>query len=79
SDVRLWDREVSLVNDVKSPAQLLHRCDRGLLQKIARKVGSVEDIDREVAARLLYGSVRGEKMLEHVNQMVDELNSNGSQ
>lgn len=78
SDVRLWDREVSLVNDVKSPAQLLHRCDRGLLQKIARKVGSVEDIDREVAARLLYGSVRGEKMLEHVNQMVDELNSNGS-
>lgn len=78
SDVRLWDREVSLVNDVKSPAQLLHRCDRGLLQKIARKVGSVEDIDREVAARLLYGSVRGEKMLEHVNQMVDELNGNGN-
>lgn len=78
ADVRLWDREVSLVNDVKSPAQLLHRCDRGLLQKIARKVGSVEDIDREVAARLLYGSVRGEKMLEHVNQMVDELNSNGN-
>lgn len=78
-DVRLWDREVSLVNDVKSPAQLLHRCDRGLLQKIARKVGSVDEIDREVAARLLYGSVRGEKMLEHVNQMVDELNSNGSQ
>lgn len=78
-DVRLWDRDVSLVNDVKSPAQLLHRCDRGLLQKIARKVGSVDEIDREVAARLLYGSVRGEKMLEHVNQMVDELNSsNGS-
>lgn len=78
SDVRLWDRKVSLANDVKSPAQLLNRCDRGLLQKIARKVGSVEGIDREVAARLLYGSVRGEKMLEHVNQMVDELRNNGS-
>lgn len=77
-DVRLWDREVSLDDDVNSPAQLLHRCDRGLLQKIARKVGSVEAIDREVAARLLYGSVRGEKMLEHVNKMVDELNGDGS-
>jgi hypothetical protein len=77
-DVRLWDRKVSLANDVKSPAQLLNRCDRGLLQKIARKVGSVEGVDREVAARLLYGSVRGEKMLEHVNHMVDELSQNGS-
>ncbi len=76
-DVRLWDRKVSLSSDVKSPAQLLHRCDRGLLQKIARKVGSVDEIDTEVAARLLYGSVRGEKMLEHVNKMVDELNKEG--
>lgn len=76
-DVRLWDRQVSLDKDIKSPAQLLHRCDRGLLQKIARKVGSVSEIDREVAARLLYGSVRGEKMLEHVNQMVDDLDKEG--
>lgn len=76
-EVRLWDRQVSLTSDVKSPAQLLHRCDRGLLQKIARKVGSVDAIDREAAARLLYGSVRGEKMLEHVNQMVDELDKEG--
>jgi len=78
SDVRLWDRQVSLVDGVNSPAQLLRQCDRGLMQKIARKVGSVDQIDREVAARLLYGSVRGDKMLEHVNQMVDELNSNGN-
>ena len=78
SDVRLWDRQVSLSDEVKSPAQLLRRCDRGLMQKIARKVGSVEQIDREVAARLLYGSVRGDKMLEHVNQLVDELNGDGS-
>ena len=76
-DERLWDRQVSLADEVNSPAQLLHTCDRGLLQKIARKVGSVEDIDREVAARLLYGSVRGEKMLEHVSKMVDELSNEG--
>ncbi len=73
SDVRLWDREVTLVDDVRSPAQLLHRCDRGLLKKIGRRVGSYDDIDVEVAARLLYGSVRGQKMLDHVVQLIDEL------
>ncbi|MFW5942049.1 MAG: NYN domain-containing protein [bacterium] len=77
SDVRLWDRKMTLADEVKSPAQLLHRCDRGLLQKIGRRVGSYENIDREVAARLLYGSVRGQKMLEHVGQLIDELSQNG--
>jgi len=35
--------------------------------------GGVGAIDREVAARLLYGSVRGQKMLDHVEQLVEEL------
>lgn len=77
-DARLWDREMTLADEVKSPAQLLHRCDRGLLQKIARKAGSLDDIDHEVAARLLYGSVRGKKMLEHVHQLVGELKESGN-
>lgn len=77
-DVRLWDREVSLVDEVTSPARLLHRCDRGLLQKIGRKLnGGIDAIDRDVAARLLYGSVRGQKMLDHVEQLVEELKGNG--
>jgi len=33
----------------------------------------ISAIDREVAARLLYGSVRGPKMLDHVEQLVEGL------
>ncbi|MDX1688274.1 MAG: NYN domain-containing protein [Candidatus Promineifilaceae bacterium] len=74
-DVRLWDRKMTLADEVTGPGRLLHRCDRGLLQKIGRKLnGGIDAIDREVAARLLYGSVRGQKMLDHVEQLVGELN-----
>jgi hypothetical protein len=71
-DVRLWDHNVKLVDTIKRAPDLLDRCDRGLLQKIARKMGSAAAVDREVAARLLYGSVRGEKMLDHVDQLLRE-------
>jgi uncharacterized LabA/DUF88 family protein len=73
ADVRLWDRKVRLMDAIKRPPDLLDRCDRGLLQKIARRVGSVGAIDREVAARLLYGNIRGQKMLDHVDQLICEL------
>lgn len=72
-DVRLWDRQVTLVDSITSPGRLLYRCDLGLLQKITRKVGGVSKVDREVAARLLYGGVRGQKMLEHVNDLLEEI------
>jgi hypothetical protein len=72
-DARLWDRKVRLVEDVQNAHDLLDRCDRGLLQKIARRLGSTDDIHREVAARLLYGSVKGQKMLDHVRQLINEL------
>lgn len=72
-DVRLWDKVVTLSDDVHSATDLLDKCDRGLLQKIARRVGSAEEIDREVAARLLYGSVAGPKMLEHTEELISEL------
>jgi uncharacterized LabA/DUF88 family protein len=74
-DARLWDHEVKLVSGINTGHDLLDRCDRGLLQKIGRRLGSVEEIDREVAARLLYGSVKGQKMLEHVEQLIGELRS----
>jgi hypothetical protein len=72
ADVRLWDRKVYLADDIPNAASLLDKCDRGLLKKIGRRLGSVDDIDREVAARLLYGNVRGQKMLDHVEQLIDE-------
>ena len=62
-----------LVDEVTSPARLLHRCDLGLLKKIARRLNGVEPIDEDVVARLLYGGVRGQKMLDHVSELVDEL------
>ena len=73
SDVRLWDRQVSLADDIGSPARLLYRCDRGLLEKIGRKLGSVDEIDHEVAARLLYGGVKGQRMLQHVEELIEQL------
>lgn len=71
-DVRLWDRKVSLAEGIKRPPDLLDACDRGLLQRINKRLGS-KKIEREVAARLLYGSVRGQKMLDHIGELIDEL------
>jgi hypothetical protein len=72
-DVRLWDRKVCLADDVTCATDLLDKCDRGLLAKIDRRLGAMAEVDREVAARLLYGSVKGQKMLDHVNQLIEEL------
>jgi hypothetical protein len=72
-DARLWDRTVSLAGGIGSAQDLLDCCDRGLLQKIGRRLESVDEINREVAARLLYGSVKGEKMLDHVQHLIAEL------
>jgi hypothetical protein len=70
SDIKLWDRRVSFAIDVVRATDLLDKCDKGLLQKIAKQLGSVEKIDKEVAARVLYGSFRGERMLGHISQLL---------
>lgn len=70
---RLWDRQVSLSGDIKRASDLLDKCDRGLLLKIQRGLELGEEIDVEVAARLLYGSVRGAKMLDHIAELIEEL------
>lgn len=72
-DVRLWDRKVSLIDSIRRSSDMLDRCDRGLLQKIGRKLGGVEKINREVAARLLYGSIKGQRMLDHIDELITEL------
>jgi uncharacterized LabA/DUF88 family protein len=72
-DVRLWDKQVFLADDIRSAADLLERCDLGLLQRIGRRLDSVDDIEREVAVRLLYGRVRGQKMLDHVGDLINQL------
>ncbi len=74
ADVRLWDRQVNLAEGINSANQLLDKCDQGLLQKIGRRLGDTSNINKEVAARLLYGSVTGQRMLDRVEQLIQALN-----
>ncbi len=69
-DVKLWDRRVAFAPEINRATELLDRCDRGILQKIGKAIGSPDKIDKEVAARLLYGSFRGQRMLDHVIQLL---------
>jgi uncharacterized LabA/DUF88 family protein len=73
SDTRRWDRKVRLAEGIEKPVDLLDKCDKGLLQKLYRTLGSPRKINKEVAARLLYGSFRGQAMLDHVSDLIDGL------
>jgi hypothetical protein len=73
SDTKLWDRRVNFSPEVLRATDLLDRCDRGILQKIARQIGVPEKIDLEVVARVLYGSFRGERMLGHITHLLATL------
>jgi hypothetical protein len=72
-ETRLWDRRVSFAEGVEKKTDLLDKCDKGLLQKLQRTLGSPKKINKEAAARLLYGSVRGQAMLDHVSELIDGL------
>jgi hypothetical protein len=74
-DVRLWDRQVKLAQGIKRAPDLLDACDRGLLKRIGKRISHSKRIDPEVAARLLYGSVRGQKMLDHIGDLINELDT----
>jgi hypothetical protein len=58
---------------VEKSLDLLDKCDKGLLHKLARTLGSPKKINKEAAARLLYGSFRGQAMLDHVSELIDGL------
>jgi uncharacterized LabA/DUF88 family protein len=73
ADVRLWDRRVSIAVGVEKSLDLLDKCDKGLLHKLARSLGSPKKINKQAAARLLYGFVRGQGMLDHVSELIDGL------
>ncbi len=73
SETRLWDRKVSVAAGVEKSLDLLDKCDKGLLHKLARTLNSPKKINKEAAARLLYGSFRGQAMLDHVGELIDGL------
>jgi uncharacterized LabA/DUF88 family protein len=70
ADVKLWDKRVGFVPEVSRATDLLDKCDKGILQKIIKSLGAPEKLNKEVAASVLYGSFRGQSMLEHINQLV---------
>ncbi len=72
-ETRLWDRRVGFSAGIEKNVDLLDKCDKGLLQKLARSLGAPKKINKEVAARLLYGSFRGQAMLDHVSELIDGL------
>jgi uncharacterized LabA/DUF88 family protein len=77
-ETRLWDRKVRMAAGVEKSIDLLDKCDKGLLHKLARSLGSPKKINKEAAARLLYGSFRGQAMLDHVGELIDGLKSTRS-
>ncbi|MFZ5855467.1 MAG: NYN domain-containing protein [Chloroflexota bacterium] len=74
-ETRLWDRKVSMAAGIEKSLDLLDKCDKGLLFKLARSLGTPKKINKEAAARLLYGSFRGQAMLDHVSELIDGLKS----
>jgi hypothetical protein len=73
TDTKLWRRKVYLTSDIKDAKDLLEKCDRTMIKLIGQHLDSVDDIDRKVITRLLYGSAEPQKMLEHVTQLIEKL------
>lgn len=71
SNERIMDRKLSLPAALQSPADLLGKCDQKLLQIIVGDLGASEELDKEIAARILYGGVRNSKALEHIQELLD--------
>jgi hypothetical protein len=70
SGERILDRKMCFVPEVKKAPDLLDLCDRKILQFLVSALGSPDKVDPEVAARLLYGTVRTPRMLEHVEVLI---------
>lgn len=69
---RIMDRKMHFPETVTSPADLLNKCDQKLLQMIAGDLGASEALDKEIAAKILYGGVRNPKVLDHIQDLLDK-------
>jgi uncharacterized LabA/DUF88 family protein len=67
---RIWNRRMWLPENINSAANLLDLCDSKILQLLIADLGAPEKIDKEVAARLLYGGMRNPKVLEHIADLI---------
>jgi hypothetical protein len=70
SHERIWNRKLFFAPDVRSPADLLDKCDRKILQLLVNALGSPDKIDKDVAAKILYGGAQNPKVIEHVQSLL---------
>ncbi len=71
SSERILDRRMCFVPEIKKAPDLLDLCDRRILHMLVTSLGSPEKVDAEVAAKLLYGTVRTPRMVEHVQSLIN--------
>ena len=74
SGARIMDCPMTLPEDTKTPADLLNKCDGKLLHMIAGDLGASEVLDKEAAAKILYGGVRNPKVLDHIQELLEAEN-----
>lgn len=72
SSDRIMDRRMTIPGDTESPAELLNKCDQKLLYLIASDLGSSEVLDKEIAAKILYGGAPTPKVLDHIQELLDK-------
>jgi len=70
SHERILNRKMFFAADVQKAPDLLDKCDRKILQLLIADIGSSENLDLEVVARLLYGGVRNPKVLDHIADLM---------
>ncbi len=70
SGERTLDKPMKFSAEVRSAADLLDKCDASLLHMLINELGSPQKLDKETAARLLYGGVRNPKILDHIAELI---------
>ena len=74
SSERIMDRPMTLPEGTKSAADLLNKCDQKLIEMIVGDLGASEGLDKQVAAKILYGGVPNPRVLDHIQELLDAEN-----
>jgi uncharacterized LabA/DUF88 family protein len=70
SHERILNRKMFFAADVQKASDLLDKCDRKMLQLLITDLGAPDKLDKETAARILYGGIRSPKVLDHIADLI---------
>lgn len=70
SHERIWNRKLFFSAEIETAEDLLNRCDRKIMVMLGNALGSIEKIDLEVMAHILYGGSRSPKAVEHLRALI---------